>query len=187
MGLAGVLPYLATSLSTVYCAWELNHAAEAGTGLFLNEKLAEQALHILEPLQVGYGAVVSQDIHFTKPVQFTNANILDPVLPRRNPLGSGVGAIRWRKGLSTLRDWRDQYSRSLADDLHARRIRANHTIPGLHFPLLHRRPCKEPWLDTCMVRYLPLRAYFHSGKQHRGFVDWPWTGCRSHQQEGEYN
>lgn len=59
MGLAGVLPYLATSLSTVYCAWELNHAAEAGTGFFLSEKLAEQALHILEPLQVGYGAVVS--------------------------------------------------------------------------------------------------------------------------------
>jgi len=58
MGLAGVLPYMATSLSTVYCAWEINHAAETGTGLFLDERLAEQALHIIEPLQVGYGAVV---------------------------------------------------------------------------------------------------------------------------------
>lgn len=58
MGLAGVLPYAATSLSTVYCAWEINHAAENGTGLFLTERSAEQLLHIIEPLQVGYGAVV---------------------------------------------------------------------------------------------------------------------------------
>ena len=59
MGLAGVLPYMATSLSTVYCAWEINHASETGTGLFLDEKSAEALLHIIEPIQVGYGAVVS--------------------------------------------------------------------------------------------------------------------------------
>ncbi|KAF1998260.1 hypothetical protein P154DRAFT_439485 [Amniculicola lignicola CBS 123094] len=57
IGLAGVLPYLATSISTVYCAWEINHSV-AGYGYFLSAQTAEQLLHFLEPLQVGYGAVI---------------------------------------------------------------------------------------------------------------------------------
>lgn len=59
MGLAGVLPYAATSMATVYCAFEINRASDHGTGIFLSEKSAEALLHIVEPLQVGYGAVVS--------------------------------------------------------------------------------------------------------------------------------
>lgn len=59
VGMAGVLPYLATSLSTIYCAWEINTAAVTGSGFLMSEKTAELALHIIEPLQVGYGAVVS--------------------------------------------------------------------------------------------------------------------------------
>ncbi|WPH02226.1 Hypothetical protein R9X50_00508200 [Acrodontium crateriforme] len=58
VGMAGVIPYLATSLSTVYCAWEINHAHEVGTGLLMSEKTAEALLHVIEPLQVGYGAVI---------------------------------------------------------------------------------------------------------------------------------
>lgn len=57
--MAGVIPYMATSLSTVYAAWEINHAATTGTGFLLNEKSAELLLHVLEPLQIGYGATVS--------------------------------------------------------------------------------------------------------------------------------
>ena len=57
--MAGVLPYLATSLTTVYLAWDLNHAAAHGTGVFLSAPTAELALQIVEPLQIGYGAVVS--------------------------------------------------------------------------------------------------------------------------------
>ncbi|KAK0664773.1 hypothetical protein DIS24_g323 [Lasiodiplodia hormozganensis] len=57
LGLAGVLPYLGTSLSTVACAYEINHAA-AGSSTFLSADTAEALLHILEPLQVGYGAVI---------------------------------------------------------------------------------------------------------------------------------
>jgi hypothetical protein len=57
--MAGVLPYLATSLSTVYCAWEINHAAATGAGVFMSGRSAELLLHVLEPLQIGYGAVVS--------------------------------------------------------------------------------------------------------------------------------
>ena len=57
--MAGVLPYLATSASTFYCAFEMHHAAEHGSGYLLSGQTAELALHIIEPLQVGYGAVVS--------------------------------------------------------------------------------------------------------------------------------
>lgn len=57
MGLAGTLPYLATSISTVYCSWEINHAV-AGYGMFLSEKNATQLLGLLEPLQIGYGASI---------------------------------------------------------------------------------------------------------------------------------
>ena len=57
--MAGVLPYLATSLSTVYLAWDINHAAMTGSGILLSGNTAELLLHILEPVQIGYGAVVS--------------------------------------------------------------------------------------------------------------------------------
>lgn len=54
-----MLPYLATSTATVLCAFEYNNAAHmGGMGYFLSEKNAELFLHVLEPLQVGYGAVV---------------------------------------------------------------------------------------------------------------------------------
>ena len=58
LGLAGVVPYLATSLSTVYMAWDLNHSAAHGTGVFFDTDSALAALAILEPLQIGYGAVI---------------------------------------------------------------------------------------------------------------------------------
>lgn len=59
IGMAGVLPYLVTSLSTVYLAFDINHASETGSGFLFSPHVAEQLLHIIEPLQVGYGAVVS--------------------------------------------------------------------------------------------------------------------------------
>lgn len=59
IGLAGLLPYAATSLSTVYLAWDINHAALSGQGFLLSGESAELLLHIIEPLQMGYGAVVS--------------------------------------------------------------------------------------------------------------------------------
>ena len=60
IGLAGVLPYLATSAATMACAFELNTASHnGGIGWLLEENTAATCLHVLEPLQVGYGAVVS--------------------------------------------------------------------------------------------------------------------------------
>ncbi|KAF2749706.1 hypothetical protein M011DRAFT_397797 [Sporormia fimetaria CBS 119925] len=57
IGMAGVLPYLATSISTVACAYEINHSV-AGYGYVLSAHTAESLLHILEPLQIGYGAQI---------------------------------------------------------------------------------------------------------------------------------
>ncbi|KAF1911101.1 hypothetical protein BDU57DRAFT_462460 [Ampelomyces quisqualis] len=57
MGLAGTIPYLATSITTVFCAWETNHST-AGYGYLLDEKNATQLLHLIEPLQIGYGASI---------------------------------------------------------------------------------------------------------------------------------
>ena len=57
--MAGVLPYVVTSLSTVYLAFDINHASDTGSGFLFSPKIAEQILHVIEPLQIGYGAVVS--------------------------------------------------------------------------------------------------------------------------------
>jgi len=57
MGLAGTIPYLFTSMTTVFCSYEINHSV-AGYGLLLNEKTATQLLHFIEPLQIGYGASI---------------------------------------------------------------------------------------------------------------------------------
>jgi hypothetical protein len=62
IGLAGVLPYLATSVSTVYLAWDINYAHEHGEGFLMSGRSAEALLHLIEPLQVGYGAVVSASL-----------------------------------------------------------------------------------------------------------------------------
>ncbi|GMG12151.1 unnamed protein product [Aspergillus oryzae] len=57
LGMAGVIPYVATSLETVYLSYEINRAASLGDGLIFSGQSAELMLHMLEPIQVGYGAV----------------------------------------------------------------------------------------------------------------------------------
>lgn len=59
VGLAGVVPYLLTSLSTVYLSFDIQYAATHGQGLIMSGEVAEQLLHIIEPIQLGYGASVS--------------------------------------------------------------------------------------------------------------------------------
>lgn len=71
IGMAGVVPYMATSLSTVYAAWELNNVFTTGSGALMNEKTAELMLQILEPIQIGYGAAVCME---TQPQAVLNAD-----------------------------------------------------------------------------------------------------------------
>ncbi|KJZ79740.1 hypothetical protein HIM_01209 [Hirsutella minnesotensis 3608] len=62
LGLTGTLPYLVTSLSTVFLAWDLNKELPTGNALydaiFINHDTARYLLNVLEPLQLGYGAVI---------------------------------------------------------------------------------------------------------------------------------
>ncbi|KAJ5374979.1 hypothetical protein N7517_006985 [Penicillium concentricum] len=58
LGMAGVVPYLATSMQTVFLSYEINRAAALGDGLIFSGQTAELMLHMLEPIQVGYGAVI---------------------------------------------------------------------------------------------------------------------------------
>ncbi|KAI1654140.1 hypothetical protein F4813DRAFT_215236 [Daldinia decipiens] len=62
LGLAGTLPYLATSVSTVYLSWDLNTVWPT-TSNFLNNILishdtARQLISVIEPIQLGYGAII---------------------------------------------------------------------------------------------------------------------------------
>ncbi|KIX97384.1 uncharacterized protein Z520_06836 [Fonsecaea multimorphosa CBS 102226] len=58
VGLAGVIPYLATSLTTVYLSFDIQYAATHGQGFFMSGETAETLLHIIEPIQLGYGASI---------------------------------------------------------------------------------------------------------------------------------
>lgn len=59
IGAAGVLPYAATSASTIYLAYDINHAHATGQGILFSPETAHQLLDYITPIQVGYGAVVS--------------------------------------------------------------------------------------------------------------------------------
>ncbi|KAI9651588.1 MAG: hypothetical protein M1831_000599 [Alyxoria varia] len=95
LGLAGVLPYLATSTATFACAFELNNASHhGGDGFVLSEATAETLLHILEPLQVGYGAVI---LSFLGAIHWGLewAGYGGQIGYRRYAIGVGATAVAW--------------------------------------------------------------------------------------------
>jgi len=62
LGLAGTIPYLATSMSTLYLAWDLSTQLPTGNALldslYISHDSARYLLSVIEPLQLGYGAVI---------------------------------------------------------------------------------------------------------------------------------
>ena len=88
IGMAGVVPYMATSLSTVYAAWEINNAVTTGSGAFLNEKSAELMLHIIEPIQIAYGAAVCAESIGLPILHWKLTHHADHLFHQRHPLGS---------------------------------------------------------------------------------------------------
>ncbi|KAI1260819.1 hypothetical protein F5Y18DRAFT_241950 [Xylariaceae sp. FL1019] len=62
LGLAGTLPYLGTSLSTVYLSWVLNTQWPSSSAfvnnIMISQDSARELLHTLESLQLGYGAII---------------------------------------------------------------------------------------------------------------------------------
>ncbi|KAI5287227.1 hypothetical protein KEM54_006148 [Ascosphaera aggregata] len=58
LGLAGVLPYLATSIVTATLSYQTNLAIENGRTTMLTPETVHRILDIMEPIQIGYGAVI---------------------------------------------------------------------------------------------------------------------------------
>ncbi|RFU34414.1 hypothetical protein B7463_g1902, partial [Scytalidium lignicola] len=56
LGLAGVLPYVATSLSTVFLTYNINN--EYSIGALFAPETARYLLDVMVPMQIGYGAVI---------------------------------------------------------------------------------------------------------------------------------
>lgn len=54
----GLVPYVATSFSTLFLAWDMNYAVAHGTGVMVSAETAEHLLHVLEPVQIGLGAII---------------------------------------------------------------------------------------------------------------------------------
>jgi len=57
-GMGGLTPYVVTSASTLYLAWDINYAAETGVGFLVSRETADYFLQILEPTQIGLGAII---------------------------------------------------------------------------------------------------------------------------------
>ncbi|KAI0995540.1 hypothetical protein K3495_g12639 [Podosphaera aphanis] len=57
LGAAGVLPYAATSLSTVCLAWNINHP-NVNSAFSLSPETANKLLELITPIQIGYGALI---------------------------------------------------------------------------------------------------------------------------------
>lgn len=60
LGMAGLIPYAATSLSTVILSYDINLAHSTGAGYLFAPETAHQLLDLVTPIQIGFGAVVSQ-------------------------------------------------------------------------------------------------------------------------------
>lgn len=61
-GIAGVLPYAVTSLSTVFLAYDINHTHSTGKELLFAPETAHHLLDMMIPIQIGYGAVVGRQL-----------------------------------------------------------------------------------------------------------------------------
>ena len=62
LGLTGTIPYFGTSLSTVYLSWVLNtewpSQSQFINNILISHESAQHWLSVIEPLQLGYGAVI---------------------------------------------------------------------------------------------------------------------------------
>lgn len=62
LGLAGTLPYLGTSLATTYLSWDMNtewpSQSQFVNHFLMSHESASHYLHLLEPIQVAYGAII---------------------------------------------------------------------------------------------------------------------------------
>jgi hypothetical protein len=95
LGLAGTIPYAATSFSTIFLAWDLGKALPTGNMLydavFVNHETAKWALDLLQPIQLGYGAVI---ISFLGAIHWVGQVPASPLVSCSNCPLSGYGIYR---------------------------------------------------------------------------------------------
>ncbi|KAI1764822.1 hypothetical protein GGR53DRAFT_295001 [Hypoxylon sp. FL1150] len=94
LGLAGTLPYLATSLCTVYLSWDLNTEWPSSSN-FVNHFLithdtARHLLNVIEPIQLGYGAVI---ISFLGAIHWGMEYVDKVPNPARTKFRYGLGVL----------------------------------------------------------------------------------------------
>lgn len=84
LGLGGTVPYFLTSLSTIYLGWNLRHSYPTSSSLMntfmVSQETAHQWLALLEPIQLGFGAVIISflgAIHWVRAHSTTNFDV-DP-------------------------------------------------------------------------------------------------------------
>lgn len=159
LGIAGVLPYAVTSLSTVYLAYDLNHTNETGKELLFSPETAQHLLDMMLPIQVGYGAVVSSQKFSRVDLPWTNS--IDNLLPRSHPLGLGVCRLWRAPRLPAVCIRRDRARGRVAHAAHARRGGSHHAIPRLHLPVLRGRARHSARVVPPMVLDVPFRADVH--------------------------
>ncbi|KAL2752448.1 hypothetical protein ACRALDRAFT_2044259 [Sodiomyces alcalophilus JCM 7366] len=94
LGLAGTLPYLATSMGTVYLSWSLNTNWPSGhailDSILMNHKDAQQWLALLEPIQLGYGALL---ISFLGAIHWGMEIVTKTTSPSRTKFRYGIGVL----------------------------------------------------------------------------------------------
>ncbi|OBT86954.1 hypothetical protein VE02_04567 [Pseudogymnoascus sp. 03VT05] len=102
LGAAGTLPYMATSLATLYLSYGINHAPKTGSSLFFPLETAQYYLSVLEPIQIGYGAVILSflgAIHWG--LEYAQYGGHQPGY-RRFAIGCAMPAIAWPTMLMPL-------------------------------------------------------------------------------------
>ncbi|ROT38315.1 hypothetical protein SODALDRAFT_186432 [Sodiomyces alkalinus F11] len=94
LGLTGTLPYLATSIGTVYLSWNLNTTWPTGSVLLdhihMNHEAARQWLALLEPIQLSYGAML---ISFLGAVHWGMEIVTKTSSPSRTKFRYGMGVL----------------------------------------------------------------------------------------------
>ncbi|POR39228.1 Uncharacterized protein TPAR_00570 [Tolypocladium paradoxum] len=173
LGLAGTVPYLATSLSTVFLAWDLTKNVPTGNSFYdailVNHETAQHLLGVIEPLQLGYGAVIISflgAIHWawrTLPLSMQSPsadNASAGIRIRRKEAFAGTHPLPLRHGRRGLR-------RRLAHPAHAHRVRPHHTVHGLCRAVLCRCARRHSRLGPVLVRHLPPAAHRHGRRRHR--------------------
>ncbi|KAM7185555.1 Protein of unknown function (DUF3429) domain containing protein [Naviculisporaceae sp. PSN 640] len=93
LGLAGTLPYLGTSCGTVYLSWVLNSEVNQSTflnSLLVSKETATAWLGALEPIQVGYGAVI---ISFLGAIHWGLEYAEKHPSPKRTRFRYGMGVV----------------------------------------------------------------------------------------------